>query len=136
MTRSLLVALALVALAACDRDAGETIPSPAGQSEIMPHTLPPAAQTPRFVGRWAWADDRCAQDAWTFRADGLSTPGEVSCSWTDIREAPGGYDVSATCIAEAPPEEYIFQLRFAESAQAMMVDGGPMGAVSLVYCGP
>lgn len=135
MIRAALIAAALT-LAACERDAGETTRSPAGEAEIMPHALPPTTAQPRFAGRWAWADDRCAQDAWTFRADGLSTPGEVSCDWTDIAEVAGGYDIAATCVAQAPPENYTFQLRFAESAQAMMVDGGPMGPISLVYCGP
>lgn len=126
------VALALL-LCACGQSA-ENAPA-AGPAEAVPHPMPPRAEPLRFVGRWAWADDRCAQDAWTFRADGLSTPGEVSCTWDDIREAQGGYDIDATCVAQAPPEAYTFQLRFSEAARAMMVSGGPMGPVSLVSCG-
>lgn len=136
MARLWLSLAVLAALSACERDAGEPTPSPAGAAESLPHALPPADAPLRFVGRWAWADDRCAQDAWTFRADGLSTPGEVSCTWDDIREAPGGYDIDATCVAQAPPQPYTFHLRFAESARAMMVQGGPMAPIGLIYCGP
>lgn len=130
------IALAFLACAACERDAGETVESPAGAAKILPHTLPPASNEPRFTGRWATSEEGCAQTAWVFTAARLVTPGHVACEFDNVAEAPGGYDIAATCTAESPPAPYNLELRFAESAQTMLISKGPMADVALVYCGP
>lgn len=123
-------AIALVLLlTACGRPPA---PAPPGQPEALPHTLPQT--TPRFVGRWAAAAEGCHEEAWQFREKGLVTPGRAACTFTDVRAAPGGYDVDAICTAAPRPSKYTLRLRFAESAGTMLVEGGPMAPVGLVAC--
>jgi hypothetical protein len=131
-----------IALIACT-DPATTEPDPQaaeqiGEAQTLPNTLPPpSATTPRFVGVWAHTSVGCEVPAWTFRADGLSTQGEVSCTFDDVQLTETGYTIQSTCTAESPPTPYEIQLSFAESARAMMIAGGPWDeAPSLVYCGP
>jgi hypothetical protein len=144
MTR-LIVMLCLGAwLAACGpRPEAEPEPEPdaavqLGEPEALPRTLPPPTEpAPRFVGRWAASAEACRQPAWEFRPTEVSTLGEVFCEFETVTLTPAGYDIQASCTAEAPPAPYRIQLSFAESARAMMVSGGPWsGPVGLVYCGP
>ena len=39
-------------------------------------------------------------------------------------------------VAEAPPAPDLIKLRFAESAQAMLVDSNTLKSTGLIYCGP
>jgi hypothetical protein len=97
---------------------------------------PPGGATPRYVGRWAASEQLCAAGAWRFYATHLETAGEVSCTYNRVDTVPGGYDLHATCTAEAPPAPDLIKLRFAESAQAMLVDSKTFKSTGLVYCGP
>jgi hypothetical protein len=98
--------------------------------------LPPAdGAQPRFIGRWAATKQLCKNGAWRFYATHLDTAGEVSCSYHRADKVPGGYDLHATCTAEAPPVPDLIKLRFAESAQAMLVDSRTLKSVGLIYCG-
>jgi len=135
-------ALSVVTTAACSPPA-EPQPDPeavaqVGEVQSLPNTLPPPrADMPRYVGVWASTAVGCEVPAWTFRADGLSTQGEVSCTFDNVEQTPTGYRIDATCYAEAPPAPAELQISFAESARAMMIAGGPWSeAPSLVYCGP
>jgi len=131
-----------VALIACadpvepqpDREAAAEI----GQAEALPQSLPaPNTTQPRFVGRWATAQNGCEAPPWTFRADGVSTQGEVSCDFSNLRMTETGYIVSAVCQAEGNVSAHDIQFAFAESARSMLVSEGPWaGPTSLVYCGP
>jgi hypothetical protein len=135
-------ALISVALIACadpvqpepDPDAAAQI----GESEPLPSTLPPPSEAqPRFVGLWATTQNGCEAPPWRFRADGVSTQGEVSCDFSNTRVTSTGYTVDATCHAEGTTSTHQIQFAFAESARAMMVSHGPWAApTSLVYCGP
>ncbi|GIK48939.1 MAG: hypothetical protein KJZ75_10835 [Hyphomonadaceae bacterium] len=109
-----------------------------GAAEPLPRILPPPSESqPRFVGLWATGAEGCAQPAWRFRRDGVSTLGEVSCSFESVSATPTGYDVAATCHAEGVTSTHAMQFSFAESARAMMIADGPWaGPTSLVYCGP
>ncbi|MBC7768465.1 MAG: hypothetical protein H7124_06740 [Phycisphaerales bacterium] len=131
----------IAALLACTETA-EPPPDPAaaaqvGDAQPLPHTLPPPAEAqPRYVGLWATSAQGCAEPAWSFRADGVSTLGEVSCSFENVGRTSTGYEVTATCDAEGTQSRHTMQFSFAESAQAMMISGGPWaGATSLVHCG-
>lgn len=134
----------IFALAACLVACGPTAepqPDPdaavqLGEPEPLPRTLPPPGAEPRFVGLWAASQDMCADPAWRFRPDGVSTQGEVSCSFEQISDIPGGYTVQATCHAEGETTQHQMQITFAESARAMMIADGPWSpAPGLVYCG-
>ena len=107
-----------------------------GPARTLPNTLPaPSADHPRFVGLWAASVEGCADPAWRFHADRVSTQGEVSCSFRSVQQTPTGYDIDARCSAEAPPRDSKIQIGFAESARAMMLSGGPWSApIGLVYC--
>lgn len=108
-----------------------------GEAQTLQRTLPPPGETPRYVGVWATSSEGCVEPAWRFEERGVSTRGEVSCEFSEVTLTPTGYNIAATCHAQAPPELHTIQLSFAESARAMMLSGGPWSApTSLVYCGP
>lgn len=136
------IAVVSVALIACtDPFAPEPHPNAAAQigpAEPLPQSLPPPTGTqPRFVGLWATTQNGCAAPPWTFRADGVSTQGEVSCEFSNLRMTEAGYVVAAVCHAEGQTTNHDIQFSFAEPARAMMVSEGPWaGPTSLVYCGP
>jgi len=109
-----------------------------GEAETLPQTLPPPSETtPRYVGLWATTQAGCENPAWRWRADGVSTQGEVSCDFNTVSLTNTGYAIAATCHAEGNTTTHNMQISFAESARAMMVADGPWsGTTSLVYCGP
>lgn len=128
------MASASPAPAATASSAPPSIPSP---DSGEPGKLPPASgAAPRYVGRWATTEQLCASGAWRFYATHLETAGEVSCSYNRVDRAPGGYDLHATCTAEAPAAPDLIKLRFAESAQAMLVESKTLKSIGLIYCGP
>ncbi|MBL8531359.1 MAG: hypothetical protein JNK94_06455 [Hyphomonadaceae bacterium] len=95
-------------------------------SNATPAVETPAADAsavPRFVGVWASRSVGCSVPAWTFRAEGLSTQGEVACAFNTVRETPSGYVIAADCTAEGPPAPY--ELRLTLGSGTMTVDGGP-----------
>jgi hypothetical protein len=94
----------------------------------------PDAEPPFFVGRWAAEDAMCPTAAWTFTATSLSTPGEVSCTFDRVTRTTTGYDVEATCTAEGPPAPQRISLSYAQSARALLVEGGPFAPAGLVAC--
>ncbi|MGZ8347151.1 MAG: hypothetical protein ACXWUP_08590 [Allosphingosinicella sp.] len=100
------------------------------------HTAPPPAGegAPRFVGRWAAVERECTAAAWTFTAEELSTPTGAICRFGEVRAVPGGYDVAARCRAEGPEIEDRLELRFAESAGAMLLRSESIAEVGLIPC--
>jgi hypothetical protein len=136
------VAILPLLLAACSRpepvqSPPAEAPPPAGSGAPRPgDSLPPAEAANRYVGLWATDARGCTAPPWRFEADRLTTKGEVACRFDQVRKAPDGYDIDATCTAEGPPKAYRLKLGFAESAKAMLVDGGPFSPTGLVWCGP
>ncbi|MDG2522300.1 hypothetical protein P7B02_12175 [Caulobacter segnis] len=128
-------------LAACN----DTPPQDAGASQATsspvtsvqaPSRAPSVAAPPRYVGRWAAAETACGHAAWRFQDRSVSTPGEVSCTFKDVREAAGGYDVDASCLAEGQTADGRLRLRFTEVTERMTVEGGPFDwKADLIYCG-
>lgn len=98
--------------------------------------IPPADRALRFVGRWASAEPLCRSETWRFSPDGLETPGEQTCTFSDIAPVEGGYDVAAQCTVEGRTRDETIRLRFAESARAMLVEGEGFAGTGLIYCGP
>jgi hypothetical protein len=134
------VAAASVAMIACTEPA-EPEPDPqaaeqVGEVQRLPSTLPPPSETtPRYVGLWAATAEGCAEPAWRFEQNRISTRGEVSCEFQNVTVTERGYDIQAQCTAQAPPTQDTIQLSFAESARAMMITGGPWSpGTALVFC--
>jgi hypothetical protein len=121
-----LVLVVLVGLAGC-RSPGNG--SPGGSSAAEP-----ASGAPFFVGRWAAAETACGDAAWEFTETGLATPGEVTCRFDAVTRTVSRYDIAATCTAEGPPERHRISLSYAESADALLVEGGPFDPIGLVAC--
>ncbi|MEZ6022449.1 MAG: hypothetical protein R3C16_03310 [Hyphomonadaceae bacterium] len=140
--RTLLSVIAVLALAACEPAVAPDAEAPGaetplGEATPLPDPLPPPGAEPRYVGLWAVNTEMCAEPAWRFEPEGVSTLGEVSCSFDDVSEISAGYAVAATCHAEGTTSQHQMQLTFAESARAMMVTGGPWEpAPALIYCSP
>lgn len=124
-TFALLAVAAAAAIASC----GQPTPSTSTGTDLLP-------MTPRFVGRWAVDPSLCEFGAWEFTSSGVSTAGEVSCSFSQVTPVGGGYDISAVCLAEGVSSTSTIRLRFPESADGMLVDGGPWQPIGLSECGP
>ncbi len=121
MIRKLLgAALPALLLAACQ---AETTPPGA-----------PSGETPFYVGRWAADASLCVGGAWVFTEMTLNTAGEVSCTFNTITPTATGYTIQATCIAQAPPTQETLRLSYAQSAQALLVEGGPFAPIGLIRC--
>jgi hypothetical protein len=118
-----------------ERSLAAATPNPPPAASSPPGKLPPADAPDRYVGRWAATEAMCEAGAWRFQRQRLATAGEVSCGFDQVSEAPGGYDIAATCHAEGQTTKDTIRLRFAESAQAMLVRS-KMWDVGLIYCGP
>lgn len=137
LVRTAVAAVSLALIACADPAAPEHEPKAGAQAgETAPSPLPAATdEAPRYVGLWATTVEGCADPAWRFAAEGISTRGEVSCEFQHVRATPGGYEIDATCVAQAAPVQHNLRISFAESARAMMVSGGPWApAPNLVYC--
>ncbi len=87
----------------------------------------------RFVGRWATEAGKCATP-WRFTATSLKTPAGAVCSFSNVNEVPGGFDIAASCITGDAPKDDSLQLRFAESAKALLVESRVVGDAGLVRC--
>src|SRR5690606_16949971 len=126
-----------LALVACQESApaASDQATPDGQAEAPPPVTPTPATPPRYVGRWAASADLCRTGAWTFAERRLETAGEVACEFQQVTPNEGGYDIHALCTAESPPKPYDLKLRFAQSAKAMLVEGGPFNDMGLIWCG-
>jgi hypothetical protein len=113
----------------------ETPASPASNAiAVTTGRLPPPSSL-RFVGLWAADVKACSTAAWRFTDTGLSTPAGSHCTFSKVSAVPGGYDIAASCTAEAPPKPETITIRFAESAQAMLFESDAIADAGLVYCG-
>ena len=97
--------------------------------------LPEATGGLRFIGKWAADARSCESAAWQFTQTTLRTPAGSNCSFNRVTEVPGGYDIQATCTAEAPPTSDTLKIRFAESAKAMLFESETIADTGLVFCG-
>jgi hypothetical protein len=95
---------------------------------------PPVSASHRFTGRWASEERYCAHRAWVFTAGSLKTPAGSVCSFSNVTEVPGGYDIAASCTAEGPPRDDALKLRFAQSARALLFNSNVIADAGLVRC--
>lgn len=108
--------------------ANEAVPKPAG-------VLPPANAAMRYVGIWAATKAGCKSKPWRFTARSLDATGGAKCSFYNVANAAGGYDVAAECPTKKPVHTDLIKLRFAESAGAMLIESNAIPPTGLVYCG-
>ena len=92
-------------------------------------------EPPLYVGRWAATEALCGQAAWRFTTTQLTTPAGSVCLFEEVRVAPGGYDITARCTAEAPERDDTIRLRFAESTGGMLFESASIADAGLVRCG-
>lgn len=138
---------ALVALSACNKKAEEPQEPSNGQvastnlqsgnrTTTTTTPLPPQETDLRFVGLWAAEPGMCTQAPWRFTERGLETAGHVRCAFDRIHAVPGGYDIAATCTAEAEEQKDDVRLRFSETAQTMTLNTNKaLSEIGLIYCG-
>ena len=117
----------------------QSAPGPANSAEAAQSgaagKLPPPGAGPRFVGNWAADQQSCEASPWQFTASALHSPKGADCSFNQVTEVPGGYDVVAMCTAKGPPASETIEIRFAESAKAMLIKSKSVGDRGLVFCG-
>jgi hypothetical protein len=149
MRNGWLLGAAAVALAACGPKTAAPPPAPAPVTAPEPEPAAPARpaapgtalpspdQAARYMGRWAAAVAACDDEAWVFRRDGLDGPAGARCTFEAVGRTASGYEITARCAGPARRGAATLHLRFAESAKAMLVDGGPFGSgAGLIWCGP
>lgn len=97
--------------------------------------LPPPNEGLRFVGLWAADEKSCESGAWKFTDNKLTTPAGSVCTFKQVTQVPGGYDIQATCTAERPAAPDTLEIRFAESAKAMLFNSKTIADSGLIFCG-
>lgn len=120
---------------------GDNMQTGNDSSPTSPDSSEPGSSLPpegglRFIGMWASEAENCGDLAWRFTRDELRTPAGSVCSFTNMETVDGGYDISARCTAEGPPEDDNLKIRFAESAKAMLFESESIADAGLIYCGP
>lgn len=97
--------------------------------------LPAPGAGPRFVGKWAADQKSCVSATWVFTASALRVPDGESCSFDQVSQVAGGYEIQATCTAKGAASADSLHIRFAESAKAMLLKSKALGDKGLVFCG-
>ncbi|WP_137390685.1 hypothetical protein [Rhodoligotrophos defluvii] len=118
--------LAALALAGCKETANV--------NASRAHSAHATEDAPFFVGRWAAEEAMCGNAAWQFTESSISTPGHVVCKFNQVDNVGGVYQIDATCTAEGPPARYQLKISYAQSAGALLVEGGPFQPIGLVAC--
>ncbi len=121
MIRPVLMLALAASLAACGAEEPAAVETPA----VAPPETPTQAAMPAYVGRWAATPELCEGGAWTFQHDGLNTAGEVSCRFDGVAALDDGYEIAATCTAQAPPQAHRLNLSLSADGRTMSVRGGP-----------
>lgn len=106
-----------------------------GSAAVSTGVLPPANAAVRYLGTWASSKANCTSKPWRFTRDSLDVANGPHCSFYNVAKVPGGYDVAAQCPTKQPVHTDLIKLRFAESAQAMLVESNAISPTGLIYCG-
>jgi hypothetical protein len=97
--------------------------------------LPRQDAGPRFVGQWAASEGSCASDPWLFTATSLHMPGGLTCSFNRVVQIADGYEIQATCSADAGPTSDELEISFDEAAKRMRIQSETIAGDTLVFCG-
>ncbi len=108
--------------------------SPPASLSSLSQALPKADASLQFIGTWAKDKASCASKTWRFTRGKLSEPDGSRCSIYDLRKVPGGYDLAVQCPAKKPDPTDLVKLRFAQSAEAMLVESNAIEPMGLIYC--
>jgi hypothetical protein len=136
-----IAAILFATAAACGQSREEPAAPTAAAAAEAPATprgkLPPLDSHARYVGVWAAAETACGHEAWRLSTDRLEGPAFMACDFQQVTPEQGEYSIAAKCTDGANENAANIRLSFAESAQAMLMQGVPGTAdVGLVYCGP
>lgn len=97
--------------------------------------LPVADASLQFVGTWAANKASCSAKPWRFTKDEIRAADGSHCSIYDVSKVPSGYDLAVQCPAKKPDSTDLIKLRFAQSAQAMLVESNAIEPMGLINCG-
>ena len=128
------IMLASALLAGCQETGSAPAEAQAQDGGGVSEAKSGGAETPCFVGRWAAKEEMCGNAAWEITGARLSTPGHTVCDFDQVKKVEGIYRIDATCTAEGPPAEYELRVSYAQSAKALLIEGGPMEPIGLVAC--
>jgi hypothetical protein len=138
-----ILTLVLLFFGACTR---ETQPPAGGTSSAPASNATPEAPAAEqqdaanpasdafFVGRWAADEASCDNASWLITEQDLETPGEVSCHFQQLKQTARGTEADAMCTAEGPPRPWTLRFSYAQSARALLIEGGPFADVGLIRC--
>ena len=123
---TMILSLLAFGAAACGEADRAAAPAEAGAAPAQTAAAPAG-----YVGLWGADEAQCADPAWRFAANEVSTRGEVPCALADISAEGARYAIRAMCTG-GPPAAY--HARYTSAARAL-VSGG-RGSRRLVYCAP
>ncbi|GEM_PF-1260160 len=121
--------LALLPLAvACQNQSGAPGNEAAGNVAAQ-------AAAPKMVYEGQWAADAalCKSAVWTIQAHALHAPDGSTCQFEDV-SGTGPVSVRAQCTMAGRQSAQTLSMAYAESAQALLIEGAPFGHVALVSC--
>jgi len=87
-----------------------------------------------FIGTWAASEQGCEASPWTLSDTGLQTPAGSACSFNRVTEVPGGWDIQATCTAEAPPSSDEIRIRLGDDGRTMRFESKTIASARLELC--
>lgn len=140
MTDLRIAVLALVLLlTACGEPRRSETPSEPPSAPPPAASAPPRAEPSKpepatfYVGRWAASQEQCATEPWTFTRASLQAA-EGTCTFDEVAAIPTGFSLKGTCQWQNAQVPADIKVAFAQSAQALLVSGRPVGDVGLTAC--
>ncbi|MBI1188021.1 MAG: hypothetical protein GC206_11945 [Alphaproteobacteria bacterium] len=118
------IVMSALALAACGQ---ASQPAPGAEQGGV------RADGPQLAGNWAAGADLCPTP-WVVSETGLTTPGGVSCTFSDIEPMPNAYVIQASCTENGGAPAPYEMIAVFEGADQMDIQGGPMGGPPLGRC--
>lgn len=130
----------ILLLSACGQPAQQARREPPAADLSSQRPVRPATPTPElepkpafYIGRWATSVSACANQAWTFGDTSLKGP-DGDCAFVDVMTVPTGFRMAGTCRWDGVERPADVSLAYAQSAQALLISGTPLGEVGLVAC--
>jgi|GEM_PF-1386619 len=126
----------MLALAACGQPVAPPTEPPKAENPGPP--LTPNPMPPSYIGRWAATIDQCQTGAWVFTDKGLTTAGEVSCTFSQVTPNETGWIAEGACTAQAPaaPASLVLNTTRGGGARTLAVSGGPFTSSQVLAACP